>query len=501
MFYKNYLSSNMKLKNFKALPFDSDYKYDKSDNVLDFGTCKYEYNFDTTSGALLDGEGVNPTMTIWYYNTQDILTSKVLTAPYSGSVKYCRFVRMYDYAHKFRSYLFAIDSIGRVWLNQLDSSDTTFTAINSRTFGVCPLANVINYKGTQMVAFTYYDEVYVWKPGDTSFTMSEGLPGIISTCVYDNRTFATSRSYRKSIIYSDQFNPLKITIDNISGGFINFDDNLGACQQIFTFNDRLYVVREYGITQVTKGKNKRDFEVNNLIICNSLIYRDTIAFCGDKIIFMCHDGIYEFNGTSTKKIDIAIDKFICKKWQQYAFAEYMDGYYYLSFVAKFDDDKVLPCENNFNSNNNAFIKIDLDTKKYVLMRGVEVRSMCAVKDECNSFLMVTTALETLHNGMGVCTPNFAIGDTNILKVWRSTMSDLGYPDKYKYIKEMKFVSKKDIKLVLYLDDKQITISIKGKSTMQTVKIRQKSKLFGFGFESSSGDNYISNPTFVVGVYE
>ena len=130
-----------------------------------------------------------------------------------------------------------------------------------------------------------------------------------------------------------------------------------------------------------------------------------------------------------------------------------------------------------------------------------MRSICAVKDQCNSFVVGAFALEILHNGLGFIKPNSAIGTTNILKVWESTISDFGYPGKIKYVKEMRFISKKDIKVILNLDGKTRRINVTGSNAMQTIKIREKVRQFGFGFESTSGDNYITNPTFTVGIYE
>ena len=491
----------MKFKEFKTEAFDKDCLYDKSDNVLEFGSCKNVYNFDTLSGALLDGDGVSSEMEIKYYNDQGILTSKNLTAPYRGNVRYVYFVRIYTSERKYASYLICIDTTGKVWFNLLNSADTTFTEITGKMYIVRPVVSVVSYLGIDWVTFSYGNEVYVWRPDQTTFTMSNGLPGIGCACEYDNRTFATSNYYKQSVMYSDQFNPLNITINNVNGGYINFDDDLGACQKIFTFNNRLYVIREYGITQITRGKNKRDFDVVNLIICNSLIYKDTIAFCGDKIMFMCYDGLYEFDGAKTKKITLGIEKLLCKDWQAKAMADYLDGYYYLAFTTKFDDDRTLPAETNINKINNSFIRVNVDTHKYVLVRGVDMRSICAVKDQCNSFVVGAFALEILHNGLGFIKPNSAIGTTNILKVWESTISDFGYPGKIKYVKEMRFISKKDIKVILNLDGKTRRINVTGSNAMQTIKIREKVRQFGFGFESTSGDNYITNPTFTVGIYE
>ena len=93
------------------------------------------------------------------------------------------------------------------------------------------------------------------------------------------------------------------------------------------------------------------------------------------------------------------------------------------------------------------------------------------------------------------------GSNTIKKGWVSSTSDFGYPDKIKFIKEMTLYTKQNITINLKLDGKVKTISVTGKSGEQTIAINKKAKLFSFEIIAMEGDNEISLPTFVAGVYE
>ena len=101
--------------------------------------------------------------------------------------------------------------------------------------------------------------------------------------------------------------------------------------------------------------------------------------------------------------------------------------------------------------------------------------------------------------MGVIDQNGTLKGEVLKKFWKSRQYDFGYPNRNKFIKEMRFISKTDVVLTLYMDNRIKTINVKGKSTMQTIKINEKAKIFGFSFDTLSSGTYITSPKFVVGV--
>ena len=101
--------------------------------------------------------------------------------------------------------------------------------------------------------------------------------------------------------------------------------------------------------------------------------------------------------------------------------------------------------------------------------------------------------------MGVIDQNGTLKGEHLKKFWKSRQYDFGYPNRNKFIKEMRFISKTDVVLTLYIDNRIKTINVKGKSTMQTIKINEKAKNFGFSFDTLSSGTYITLPKFVVGV--
>ena len=92
-----------------------------------------------------------------------------------------------------------------------------------------------------------------------------------------------------------------------------------------------------------------------------------------------------------------------------------------------------------------------------------------------------------------------IFETPTHKLWSSPMTDFGYPDRYKYIKEMYLYSKTDITLKIYYDDKEKELKVKGKDCNQTIKLNIKARKFRVDFVCDEVEANVSSPEVLVGV--
>ena len=85
------------------------------------------------------------------------------------------------------------------------------------------------------------------------------------------------------------------------GGFIELVDERGECNKVLSFNDYVYIIREHGISRLSAYGEQEEFSVTHLFLSTDKIYHNTAVLCGDRILMLCSDGVYSFNGYSASK--------------------------------------------------------------------------------------------------------------------------------------------------------------------------------------------------------
>lgn len=505
MFYNNLIKGNSKTLIIEPVSFDKSHSLD-SINSLEFGTCKQVYNFACNDGVLTDNMGVDTQYVIRYYQNDDINFFKTIPIPESNDyMNNAFFIDAYDFVDRVdMSYIFLIDGNGFLKYYNLNGAGNDIISINTniRFHHDCDAFPVF-WRGSYDVLISgKLENSAIWYK-DTEFgniLSQSDDPKIISMCMYDKRSFAATRKKKYTIFYSENLDTNTFTIGNEYSGYINLSKDLGACQRLVEFKDKLYVFREYGISKISKGKDKKDFEVESVLACKNRISEKSIVDCGDRIMFLTTDGIYEFDGTKTKKIETKYDKLISNSYQEFAAGAYFKGHYYVSCKFAFEDGKKIGIENNANVfSNNAYLKLNVTNHKIEMVRGIDVVKFIPLQNTYNDLMLLIFRDRSVASRFGILKECGKIKNKKIMKEWTSKQSDMGYPNKYKFIKEVCFKTKTDVNLNLYFDDKIKTIKVKGKSTMQTIKINQKAKLFGFGFETDEGDTLITCPKFVVNI--
>lgn len=505
MFYKNLgvYDKKMKFKEYKALSFDE--KIDLDDESNDkLGTCMESYNFSGKSGVLKDSFGINNFVARYNYIIGDTEKREVVL-PSLTAIRRIFYFRLYALPLKeYISIFVLITSRGE--FKYIDLGNTTsYDMITIDKIDLMDYSDVmytvINGFDSLVVCERSTNEMFLWTPFDEEGKVKNPSLFFTSMCWHDNRSFATTDNYCNSILFSEEYNPLNFSTNNKQGGFINLNDDLGACKLAILFKDNVYVFREFGITKVVRGNGKLDYEGETVYVCRGKIFNRTICNCGNKIIFFASDGLFEFDGSKVKKIKLGYEKYFRKEFQKRPIAKYMKGVYYLSCKMNFNDDQKLGVENFAGYTNNAFVKYYVEDDAVVVSRSVEVVDMVTFSDKFNDELVVLYYTRDEGNKLGILVEEGQAKDIAVKRKWVSKLYDFDKPEDYKFIKEFKFVTKADIELCLYFDNSIKKIKVKGKSTMQTIKINQKTKLFGFGFETENCNNYITNPRITVGFYD
>ena len=206
------------------------------------------------------------------------------------------------------------------------------------------------------------------------------LPVMVSTCpqfvsmvqIYD-LLWAIKEGDRNVIIYNENLNPTQWNSSDFEIDLSQY----GALIKLISFDDYLYVFREFGICKISMYSPQK-FSVSNIYTSSAKIFADTIIICGDEIVFFAEDGLYSFNGSSVKRLTFGFEKLV-KSNKQKPSATYFNDVYYLALKLDFDDEKTIGCEANENGFvNNALVCIDLHTKKYSITRGVDIYSLTPI---------------------------------------------------------------------------------------------------------------------------
>lgn len=509
MFYKSLMPvKKIKYKRFECQPCKEGWKFESSNQKLPFGSCICMYNFDCSTGVLKDNIGLDYLKVIYAVTTGAGYSSKIVLPEENEE-----YFDVYAFDH-WLVYGGTSTNNHMLYLQCFNGSFKTQSLFNgdydyNQVLGLPTDNNFIRYNkslaienGQTYLILGRQGETYKYSTKTGRAVKISDLE-ILSVCYYDKRNFAICTEHSQTITYGEKLNLFNFDVSDDSSGSITFSDNLGACQKLLVFKDKLYCFRSYGIVKMVRGKDKKSFDMEKIAMGNNLIYKNTIEICDDRIFFVTSEGLCEFDGNKVKEVNLPFKKLLTQSSQVKAEGKYCKGKYYLSCVIDFGDGKKIMSE-NYNrllQYNNALISVDCSDYSYQITRGISVAALERIHDKMEDRLVVVYEKNLVCSyGMLTNSGKF-FGANTIRKSWASSTSDFGYPDKYKFIKEMMLYTKQNITIELNFDGKVTTFSIKGKSGNQTIKINKKAKLFSFEIIAMEGDNEISLPTFVAGVYE
>lgn len=393
----------------------ADYRHD--DSVLDIKVAKNFYNVDFSSGALRDGYGIaahaavpSEAVRYWvyrYFNTNaNAYVDQYVFQIATGHMEF------YDsYTDKTRF----VSGVGY----------TPVTAINYRVNSEdvlllsCDGHKLITWNGRKLVEYA-------------------DSPVISSMALHYERLFVTSKAEPTKLFFSDDLDPTNWNISAGEGGFIELLDERGELNKVVSFADYLYIFRERGISRVSAFGDQNSFSVTNLYVSAGRIYPESIAVCGNGIMFAASDGLFMFDGYDAVKVLRSLDGLI--DYASVGGCAYYNGKYYLSCRMNFDDGKTVGCESGAHTRNGLLV-FDTSSGEYSIARGLDI-------DMINVATFHGEELCFAHDsaGGGVikrCGKRF---DIELDKHWESPFVDLGMPDKTKFVRELYVDSTVDITL-------------------------------------------------------
>lgn len=351
---------------------------------------------------------------------------------------------------------------------------------------------IINYKYNDKyvaVICSPTDKMYLWNLTATPVNSSKDLH-LVSTCSHYERIFATTSDNKRQVRFSKDLDITNWSETSDAGGFIELVDERGNINKVISFNDYVYLIRDFGISRLSAYGDQSEFSVTHILQTSNMIYSNTAALCGDRIVYLATDGLYYCVGANVYRCNLKINNLIDAALIKNACACYFNGKYYLSIRLNFQDGKTVGCESESGYKNNALIEFDLKTGKLNIFRGVDVRAM-------ESFVYDGwQKLVALFNGaksqkIGELTDDGKLFDANLPKCWQSPMGDLGSLNE-KVVRSVSLITPANVTIKVKSEQEAQILNVCGAPKLQTLVCNVKGVRVGVEIETTAQTVYVSN---------
>lgn len=479
----------------------STFKYgintETDENSLPYRYAKLSYNYSFKRGSLQTGLGFEALTFPEDYTYETEREMQFLSTP--TQIKRVWLYPFYNNILKEKNHVFLVNYDDKVYYAAIVAYNPFFTNIESElTFTSDPNAIYYNIDGEDVMLITSaIDGMYVFHPTIPSSLDTEA-PKLISMCRHYERIFGIEEGKRNKLVFSANLDPTNWDME-VDAGYIELIDDKGGLERVLSFNDYVYIFKEYGISRLSAYGDQAEFNISSLYVSSGKIYGNSVCACGDRIMFLSRDGIYAFNGNSTTKISINIESLLQNINNENCCSAYHNGKYYLGCKLNYNDEKEIGCESYEDGYiNNTLIELDLKSGEINLLRGVDLRSLCSI--EYGFINKLVAAFNNEHKAkLGQLTTDGKIFGTILKKVWTSPNTNLGYPNKIKKIKSFSLISKYDCKIIVKTDKESREFDIKGKESTTTIQPNITGEMFQFTIETNSAYAEIAVPEITIGV--
>lgn len=502
MFYPKPLVTK-KVKNYTInfSAFASGMNTEVDEGILPYKYAKKCYNYTVENGALKNGIGFEPLSLP--VSSDDITTERLITMEPNQSVKALWVFKYFDTKTNKPDYKLLFYTEGGIirWTNLVGQYPYTFEIASFIYSSGVP--NAVNYRlnGIDVMIFSSTTDGMWTYNGNHNAQKIEDGPSIVSMCLHYERLFAIiENGERNRLSFSASLDPTNWNQTLEEGGFIDMLDERGPLNKVVSFNDYIYVFRDFGVSKVSAYGDQTSFSVSHLFISSAKIYGNSVCVCGDRIMFLNRDSIVSFDGYNTTKLKLGIDSLFDGVSNDNCSALYYDGKYYLACRLNFNDNQKIGCENYSGGYiNNALIELDLKTGDVSITRGVDICSMLLVDN--GEFCKVIACFNGEYKGkIGQMTKDGKMFGVPLQKCWVSPKSNLGFPTKLKRVKEVLIKTKSNCKVKIETETKSKVFFVKGNARTQRLKTNIYGEQVEISFMTDEDcDTEISCPQIIVGV--
>ena len=500
MFYKKKIKVPKKeCLEIKIDDFSKGLNFNKDENLLDPKYSVNNYNFNYSKGVLTEGLGFE---TLKCPNYQDNTLTEMMfdedLDPLPNLNKLWLY-KIYDLKHG--------TEYDNGWLDKLMYYGENKLVYYHRIISIVPImfqlgvktlpdkpafSFNIKYNGINYSLFGC-ESTGVYKfDNDTDPVLMTDMPKLSSMCEDKGKLFGTTFGEKDKIYYhvgGDFVN--WTTQEDENNGKIEMNDERGKINKVIPFLGYVFAIRDYGISKISHQEGKTKFDITHLSLNGNKIYDQTVKICGDKMLMLTKEGIMMFNGVTTKILNLGVNDLLYNIENDDAIACFHSGKYYLACRIDFKDGNKVLCEEVDGYKNNAIVVLDVDNLSYDIIRGIDCASMESIKlNKMDKVVMLLNNLERTKtiqfNDSG------AFYSTPLKKKWVSTLTDLGYSNKIKFVREFNVLTKYPCKITIFTEKESREYNVLGSNTLNKIKVDLKGKQIGLKIESDTAKAYISN---------
>ncbi|MBQ8431033.1 MAG: hypothetical protein IJX26_03740 [Clostridia bacterium] len=348
-------------------------------------SANLSYNFNSKNKILKNGVGVSDLKVLNSLTDKTSLTldTSNLNTTYLNKLLY--FKQYFPTSGRPQHRLLLHGSDNKLYVNQMYNGLSIFSWIYSLEFETPPICLTYKLNGADTIILCSDEKMVVWTTNLAPYEVSD-VPLISSMCISNGVLFCTLKKESGKVWFCTSLNPELIGTASEYANYFTLDDERGSCRKILTFKENLYVFRDYGITRINYY-SPSSISTTQVYLSDSLIYADTITVCGDSIMFLTKDGVYSFNGTSVKKVCLNVEELLDKD-NSFTQGCSLQDKYYLALKLNFNDNKTILCENG-DFKNNALLVVNLQDYSFEIVRGIDIKSMLALKADKEEKVVVT----------------------------------------------------------------------------------------------------------------
>ncbi len=476
-------------RNFKINAFGG-YRSGLAENLIDLSESKFCFNVTARDGELKEGFGsysahiLGDGVSGYYIPQPDLAVT--------GAWHYKR----YDAEKEARDDRLIVHTIDhRLYSLALDQRATQYELIGEN---FAQIYTTESYRIGDVDVLLLSTDLGFYVLDGLTLSKVDSAPEIKSLCIHYERAFATVHGEGISLWFSKSLDPTDWSISAQSGGYIEFADKGGKLTKAVSFMGYLYVFREYAIERVSALAEQTEFNVKKVYTSTDKIFHNTIAVCGECIIFLSESGLYYFDGANVGKLGGGINSEEIGLFRSHCVGAYYRGKYFLSCFLSHLSKEDTGFEKITYRHNNCIVVYDLTSGKSEIMMDYDVKGFCVVQTEDTSelFFWLQTALQERIKIASVYeNRNVRLGMPAKM-YWRTGMTDLGFPEKKKFLRYVTVTSKNAITVGVILDDKRIEkTAVEG--TAVKISVNRPFKKLGFYFKCNSASFRIGNPVVTV----
>lgn len=338
-----------------------------------------------------------------------------------------------------------------IYINQLLCNMYNCLNIYNLTFDTPPLS--VSYtdekNGVEAIVLFSENKMVEWVSGYSPKVLND-VPILSSVCLEGDSLYYTLKDDPYVVWITDHLRFNEIGKKTIYSQRIQLGYDLGKAGKVISFKDNMYVIREFGITKITRAGD--NFYATEEYRSNTKIHTNTVSICGDNMLFMTNNGLYYFTGFKVTRPSIDfIDAFSFN--YNGAVAKALADKYYLALNVDFDDD----FEDVAGAINNALLIIDTNDFSYQVIRGVDVATMLPLITESFEKMLFTFNTGPVDK-IGEISSNAALMDLPLLKYWASDrlVDDMST----KMVTKLCVNAVEGVEFKLVLDDKALVCTTK-----------------------------------------